>query len=85
MLQVVQDRGSLNARNVFCELGHVHLLYFCMVAHSTLTWNIKCYNNRCWCSENCCVVREVPLPDLVGAWCAVSPCKIIGLMFFGEI
>ena len=56
-----------------------------MVAQCTLNWNIKCNNNRCLCSENRCVVHEVPLFDLVGAWCAVSPCNIIGLMFFEEM
>jgi len=84
---VTSHRGQVVIECEKCILWTrgVHLLYFCMVAQYTLNWNIKCYSNRCWCSENPCVVHEVPLPDLVGAWCAVSPCKIIGLTFFEEI
>jgi len=72
-------------REVYSVNKGVKLLYFCLVAHCTLNWNIKCYNNRCWCSEKSCVVHEVPFPDLDGAWCAVNLCKNIGLMFFEEI
>lgn len=84
---VTSHRGQVV---IECEKGilwtrGVHLLYFCIVVQCTLNCNIKCYNNRCWCSANCYVVHEVPLPDVVGAWCAVILCKIIGRMFFEEI
>jgi len=72
-------------REVYSVNKGVQLLYFCLVPSCTLNWNIKCYNNRSWCSEKLCVVHEVPLPDVYGAWCAVNLYKIIGLMFFEEI
>jgi hypothetical protein len=44
---------------------------------------VNSQNNRYWSAENPRLIHELPLHDeRIGAWCAISACRIIGPIFY---